>query len=446
MHIKPIRLSFLCLLFLTPAWAQDWTTAITKWQDGKAACVSLTYDDSSINQFRIDMPLLNQRHMPGTFYIITGDIQGSKYGPTFVGRPIMDIIRESEKVPTTKENALERTSMLNYLRTVQHVAAIRDFNAQNLERYVDRGDWAGLGKVVDATLEKLRATGATYAVTKAPPATGDRRYPITWDMLRGYAAMGHEFASHTITHPFTPLLNEANIAYELDKSTEDIREQLGPKHTFSVEVPYGIDDPRVRPVATSRFPITRNWVTDDFMEGFLRDDRRDPTTSTKEYVQWQRGALSHTTLDTMKGWVDTSIGHGIWLVLVFHGVEGIGWEALTTDNMRAYYDYIADHQSKLWIATFEDGAKYARERMASKVAEKRSGDSIEVTLTCSLDPKLYDLPLTARTTIPNDWRIVHFRQGNDEKWVPIHHEGESTFVLYRMMPNGVAATLEKGRN
>ena len=36
-------------------WAQDPRTEITKWQDGKQACVSLTFDDSSINQFRIDM-------------------------------------------------------------------------------------------------------------------------------------------------------------------------------------------------------------------------------------------------------------------------------------------------------------------------------------------------------------------------------------------------------
>src|SRR5262250_1338584 len=83
-------------------------TEITKWQDGKDACVSLTFDDSSINQFRIDIPLLNERHMPGTFFVITNGIEGSKNAPAFVGRPMMDIIRESAQTPTNKENALER--------------------------------------------------------------------------------------------------------------------------------------------------------------------------------------------------------------------------------------------------------------------------------------------------------------------------------------------------
>src|SRR5215472_6894514 len=93
---------------LVPLWsAEAPRTEITKWQDGKDACISLTFDDSSINQFRIDIPLLDERAMPGTFFIITGDIQGSRNRSTFVGRPPMEIIRESASKPTTRENALE---------------------------------------------------------------------------------------------------------------------------------------------------------------------------------------------------------------------------------------------------------------------------------------------------------------------------------------------------
>src|SRR5437762_1266643 len=123
-----------------------------------------------------------------------------------------------------------------------------------------------LGHVVDASMEKLRQTGVTYALRDSDRPAGDRRYTLTWDEMRRHAAEGHEIANHSITHPFMPALNEANIAHELEKSNEDIREQLGVKHTFSVEAPYGIDDPRVRPVVASRFPLTRNWVTDPFMD------------------------------------------------------------------------------------------------------------------------------------------------------------------------------------
>src|SRR6185295_19296583 len=121
MPVKPFLRSIPCVLLALPVWGQEPRTEIMKWQDGKAACVSLTYDDSSINQFRIDIPLLNERSMPGTFFIVTSNIQGSRNQPTFAGRPVMDIIRESEKIPTTKDNVFERTSLLNYLQTVQRV-------------------------------------------------------------------------------------------------------------------------------------------------------------------------------------------------------------------------------------------------------------------------------------------------------------------------------------
>jgi len=445
-NLPSTLLIVLGLLLFAPLLAEEPQTEITKWQDGKSACASLTYDDSSINQFRIDIPLLNERNMKGTFFVVTSNIEGSRNQPTFVGRPIMEIIRESEKTPTTKENVFERISVLNYLQTIQRVPELKDFSAQALNRFIAPRNFTGLGPVVDTALTKLRQSGATYSVTPRTASVVDRRYPVTWDELRRHAAAGHEIANHTVSHPFTPALDEANIVYEAEKANQDILEQIGPKHTFSIEAPYGIHDPRVQPILTSRFALTRNWVTDEFMDEFLRGDRRDPATSKREYVQWQRGALTRTPLDTMKEWVDKSIEHGIWLVLVFHGIEGIGWEPLTTDTKRAYYDYMKEREGRLWIATFQDGVKYARERMNSKVTTSRSGESIVVTLKSSLDPKLYDLPLTARTTIPSDWQVVRFQQGDDVRWLPVHRDGAKTSVMYRIAPNGKPATLEKGLN
>jgi peptidoglycan/xylan/chitin deacetylase (PgdA/CDA1 family) len=416
-------------------------TEITKWQDGKQACVSLTFDDSSINQFRIGIPLLNERSLPGTFFIVTGNIPGSRYRASFAGRPIMEVIRESEKVPTTKANVFERASLLNYLRTAQRTPEIAEFNAQRLGRLVREGNLDELARVVDGFMAKLRQTGTTYAVRDSERSGRDR---FGWDDFRRFAGQGHEFASHTVTHPYMTVLDEANIVYEIEKSIEDIREHLGPSHTFSIECPYGIHDERVRPYAESRVPVTRNWVSEPFMDGIMRGNSRHPKDSTREYVQWQRGPLAKTPLETMKGWVDTSLDHNAWLVLVFHGIEGIGYEALPTEIVRAYFDYIRERETRLWVATFRDGAKYVRERMSSKVTTARAGDAIEVNVTHSLDPKLYDLELTARTTIPADWNVVRFRQGDQERWLPVHREGGKTFVMYRIVPNSGVAKLEKG--
>ena len=229
---------------------------------------------------------MNERGLPATFFVITGQIPGSKYHPTFVGRPIMEILRESETVPTNKSNGLERASMLRYLAVVQGEAAVlaSPFRPNSAGAQITAGNFAA----IDAALAKLRETGATYAAGAKPyvPVRSEESgrpsaaQPggLTWDEFRRVAAQGHEFANHLVSHAHTPGLDEPNILYEAEKAREDLRAQLGEKHTFSIESAYGIHDERVGKILVPRFPLTRNWVadTDDFMEGIMRGDRRDP--------------------------------------------------------------------------------------------------------------------------------------------------------------------------
>src|ERR1700746_2504120 len=104
------------MIFSSPfAAAQVGKTEIAKWQYGKSGAVSLTYDDGSINQFRVAVPIMDSFHFPATFFIITGDIPGSQYRGTFVGRPTKAIIEETASVPTNTDNFFERASAVSFL-------------------------------------------------------------------------------------------------------------------------------------------------------------------------------------------------------------------------------------------------------------------------------------------------------------------------------------------
>jgi peptidoglycan/xylan/chitin deacetylase (PgdA/CDA1 family) len=447
-HMKCLLIALLCAVQTAAVWGQQPRTEITKWQDGKQAAVSITYDDSTINQFRIAVPMMNERGLPATFFVITGEIPGSENMPTFVGRPIMEIVRESATVPTNKANALERSSMLRYLGEIQRVPIVLEkFNANSAGGRIEKGDFA----YFDAVLAALRSTGETYAVgakPHVPVRSQEDGRPLaaqpgglTWNEMRQVAKQGHEIANHLVSHAHTVGLDEANILYEAMKADEDLRAQMGDKHTFSIEASYGIHDGRVEKILVPRFPLTRNWVTDPFMDGIFRGDKRDPSSMTKAYVQWQRGLLTKTPVDEMTGWVDTSLKTGTWLVLVIHGVEGIGWEPVPAAHLRAYFDYMKAREDRLWVATFADAGKYARERMASRVTTKQSGQTIEVTVTHALDPKLYDLPLTAKTTVPSAWHSVRVTQGGRSSTVPVRRDAAGTFVLYRILPNGTVTQL-----
>jgi|SRR5579871_262298 len=417
------------ILLAGQGFAQIGHTEIAKWQYGKSGAVSITLDDGSLNQFRVAAPIFDSLGLPATFFIITGEVPGAQYHGTFVGRPVQEIIDETARVPTNRDNFFERASAIGFLGLQGTLA----FHTQAGSIYDEQHDLAKACQIIDEAYAKARQG--------AFPPRGERNPPgshVTWDELRELAKRGHEIASHTVTHPRLAALDDANLIYELERSREEILHQLGFKHTFSVECPYGTENQRAVHLALERYPLARNWMPDSFVEDLDRASRRDPASSEKEYVRWQRGPITATPMSLMKEWVDTTAGHdNIWLVLVFHGVDGIGWQPRTHEDLSEYLGYIQSKEDRLWVATFQDAAKYMRERMHAAVRSYEQGNAISVVLQDDLKELSYDLPLTLRTTVPADWQAVEVRQG--ERVTRRKVAGSS--VTYQAVPNAETISL-----
>lgn len=438
-----LLIAFVLTLTGTSEKQKPGTTEIMKWQHGKKSAVSLTFDDSTINQFRVALPMLNERGFPGTFYVITGAIPGSKYEPKFVGRPVEEIIEETKHVPTNKNNLLERASAIRFLGyegTYQYHNEVAGLYGN--------GELKKAYSVLDDAYKRVRngefepSNGykdELYNVLAIDDPTVDL---ITWNELKTFAEQGHEFGSHTILHPWLAVMDSANIYYELEKSREDILTHLGPEHTFSAECPFGTEDERVMKYAHQIFPALRNRMPRPYLAELNRASDEDPRLPQKEYVQWQRGPLSDTPMQQMKSWVDTSLGKdNIWLVLVFHGVEGIGWEALSKEKLQEYFDYMKKRDDQLWVATFKDVTKYLRERMNATVETATTGKNLTVELTHSLDKTLYHLPLTLKTYIPSSWDHVMVAQNKERRVIEIQEDQGGTYVQYQAVPNSGPVTL-----
>jgi hypothetical protein len=100
----------------------------------------------------------------------------------------------------------------------------------------------------------------------------------------------------------------------------------------------------------------------------------------------------------MKAWVDTTANkNNTWLVLTIHGVDGIGWEPLSHQQLSEYFNYIKTRESKLWVATFGDVTRYMRERQSAKITTTSNGN-ITVTLSHTLNKTIYNMPLTLKPT------------------------------------------------
>jgi len=148
----------------------------------------------------------------------------------------------------------------------------------------------------------------------------------------------------------------------------------------------------------------------------------------------------------MKSWVDTAIAHNnIWLVLVFHGVDSVGWEALPHEMLQEYFEYIKQREDTVWTATFGDVTKYMRERKNATLKWNQTGDKISINLTHSLDNSKYNIPLTLRTYVPADWKEVQIKQGDKIQNVSASRDNKGTFVLYKLQPNRGEAELTSGK-
>jgi hypothetical protein len=173
----------------------------------------------------------------------------------------------------------------------------------------------------------------------------------------------------------------------------------------------------------------------DYMLELHRPSRENPINPDYEYVQWQRGILTATTIEQMKEWTDiTAAQSNMWLVLVIHGVDGIGWEAMTAVDMDAYFTYIASNKD-LWVATFGDAARYVKERMSATVEYSAKRNSIEVVLDHPLDKAMFDLPLTLKTYVDPTWKNVSVNQGDSTTTVEVMHETDKAYVMYQATPS-----------
>lgn len=435
--MTPYKILSLTILFFLLSCSDQMIepTVITKWQYDKNGAVSLTYDDSTINHFRIALPMMNEFGFPGTFYLITGAMPESEYPGEFIGRDVNEIIEETATLQTNKDNFFERASAVRYLG-FQDVYQYH----RNAGQLFENGEVDKAYQVMDEAFERVRngdfPEGSSidqylYDVLFVEPGTE----LVTWEEIKSFDREFHEFGSHTVTHPYLSVLDEANMRYELERSQEEIKNQLGPDYSFSVEGPFGTENERVMDYLHDIYPASRNRMPKPFLDELNRSSRLDPADSEKEYVQWQRGPLTDTPMDLMMSWVDkTADQDNIWLVLVFHGIEGVGWEPKSKEELETYFQYLKEHESDLWVATFWDVAKYMQQRMNAEVNTEILDNEIIVHLTHPLDSQ-YDIPMTLKTYVPSYAQNLNIQQGNHTDSLEVQEDEGGSYVLYQADPN-----------
>ena len=91
-----------------------------------------------------------------------------------------------------------------------------------------------------------------------------------------------------------------------------------------------------------------------------------------------------------------------WCRIHFHYIgEGL---SSSEENFRGILDIAKEHESDLWIAGMADIYKYQIQRRRTQLTIANKGPQrVDLTLSCSTDPKLYDQYLTIQVALPPGW-------------------------------------------
>jgi len=84
-----------------------------------------------------------------------------------------------------------------------------------------------------------------------------------------------------------------------------------------------------------------------------------------------------------------------------------------------------------------------RERMDSKVKVDHKKNKILINLTHSLDPGMYDMPLTLKTYVSPNWKNVLVKQKTKQQRVQTQKDADGIYILYQAIPNNGAIEISK---
>lgn len=263
-------------------------------------------------------------------------------------------------------------------------------------------------------LQRRKIVGTFYVIAGSPMFNGNKKWEEA--AKSPYAV----FANHTFRHKDFPTVEafEGEIA---QTNKVILRLQPGKNATRVIAfgkpggVKYGITDAQIAEVLAKHDMVDR--------------------------LPFWTPVIHVKTADDMRKGVDQTIKKGEVGHLDFHGVGG-DWLVTPLDFFQAVLDKLDASRDALWVSDTASVMKYAAERKASqvKVAENAAG-KVRLSLTTTLDPKLYDEPLSLATKVPAAWIRAAVVQGKTKATVPVV-EG---VAVYDAVPGGPEVVLTEGR-
>ena len=251
-------------------------------------------------------------------------------------------------------------------------------------------------------LEK-RGFKGTFWIIGANMGKDEPGYPwMTWDQVADLAKRGHEMSNHTWNHPLLPSLSAEEVAWEV-AHCDSVLESVTGKRPITLAYPYNAMSPEVVAICEEGRVGTR-------------------------LVQVGHGQKdSHSTLESMKSWLDELLKNGEWGVTMTHGTT-YGWDMWDDPSqLWQFYDVVKAQEDSVWVGTFAVVAAYVKERETATVTVEGTQKMATVTVAHSLDATIFAEPLTV--SIKNgDWSNLNPTAVQNGESLPVVNNGNELLV------------------
>jgi peptidoglycan/xylan/chitin deacetylase (PgdA/CDA1 family) len=423
-------------------------TRICKWRGGKCAALSFATDDGHVSVIKAFHPILTEYGYPGTSYVITGRVQGSKVSRAsainkysrYFKTPLAGEWEKAKAGKSTKENFWERLFLVHFLKfpdgTPKSEIRLQNFNAVTDDDKVT-------GERLSQLDQLFREAVGVYCPpeeNQIPPEKwlreGDNR-PTNWDDWRDVVKAGHAVASHTVSHGFTGFLPPELMEFEIMESKREIEAQIPGYACNAIALPCGNCTKPLAELVGSRFVYERSGT----VLPYVKIPEYDNTTRAGR-LSMGYGKQAKAFPAYADDAVESAITAGVWLPEVYHTFkdeDGAG--NIRPAHFRQHLDYIKARGFFLWVALGEDIFKYTRQRLHSELKVVRAEKSISVSLTDDLDNAIYNQPLTVQVEVPPGSMLVDcFIDG---KVIPCEYviENGMKAVRFEMLIDGKAVEI-----
>ena len=227
-----------------------------------------------------------------------------------------------------------------------------------------------------------------------------------WGEWRKVAEMGHEIASHTVTHANFGQTPDDKQEEELAKSKDTIEMMIG-KECITMVYPYCVPG--------NDQIVARHYISARGCSGQVGAPTPENMLNITSRVVGTESDMQ--TADNFNKWVASAIDTKGWCVFLIHALDGDGgYSSIDSKEFDAHLNYVKQSGLAYWVGTFAEISKYILERNSLTISERAEMDYIEITVGCTAQSSLtkFDQPVTIKRKLPEGCTTARIVRNNSE--------------------------------